>query len=75
MNELYLGGTQLPDIAPIMPISGILDSCRRAGVTLRANTRVSEDKERNRSIRAFLDERSDHQPLRRGNIPGQGYFH
>ena len=25
--------------------------------------------------RAFLDETSDHQPLRHGNIRGQGYFH
>jgi transposase len=25
--------------------------------------------------RAFLDETSDHQPLRHGTIRGQGYFH
>jgi transposase len=25
--------------------------------------------------RAFLDETPDHQPLRHGNIRGQGYFH
>ena len=50
-------------------------ACRRA-ILIKARSVASI-----RSIlksgldRAFLDETSDHQPLRHGNIRGQGYFH
>jgi len=49
---------------------------RRRGILIKARSVASI-----RSIlksgldRAFLDETSDHQPLRHGNIRGQGYFH
>ena len=53
-----------------------VDAACRRGILIKARSVASI-----RSIlksgldRAFLDETSDHQPLRHGNIRGQGYFH
>jgi transposase len=53
-----------------------VDAACRRGILIKARSVASI-----RSIlksgldRAFFDETSDHQPLRHGNIRGQGYFH
>lgn len=50
-------------------------ACQRA-ILIKARTVASiRSILKNGLDRAFLDETPDHQPLRHGNIRGQGYFH
>src|SRR5271167_4806231 len=52
------------------------DAASAGGILIKARS-VSSIRSilKNGLDRAFLDETSDHQPLRHGNIRGQGYFH
>jgi transposase len=48
----------------------------RRGILIKARTVASiRSILKNGLDRTFLDETPDHQPLRHGNIRGQGYFH
>ena len=53
-----------------------VDAACRRGILIKARSVASiRSILKNGLDRAFLDETSDHQPLRHGNIRGQGYFH
>ena len=53
-----------------------VDAACRRGILIKAHSVASiRSILKNGLDRAFLDETSDHQPLRHGNIRGQGYFH
>jgi transposase len=56
-----------PAQGPKRPQGGILIKARSVA-SIRSILKNGLD-------RAFLDETPDHQPLRHGNIRGQGYFH
>ena len=53
-----------------------VDAACRRGILIKARSVASiRSILKNGLDRAFLDEALDHQPLRHGNIRGQGYFH
>jgi transposase len=53
-----------------------VDAACRRGILIKARSVASiRSILKNGLDRAFLDETPDHQPLRHGNIRGQGYFH
>ena len=53
-----------------------VDAACRRGILIKARSVASiRSILKNGLDRAFLDETLDHQPLRHGNIRGQGYFH
>jgi transposase len=53
-----------------------MDAACRRGILIKAHSVPSiRSILKNGLDRAFLDETSDQQPLRHGNIRGQGYFH
>lgn len=53
-----------------------IDAACRRGILIKARSVASiRSILKNGLDRAFLEENSDHQPLRHGNIRGQGYFH
>jgi transposase len=53
-----------------------VDAACRRGILIKARSVASiRSILKNGLDRAFLDDALDHQPLRHGNIRGQGYFH
>lgn len=53
-----------------------VDAACRRGILIKAHSVASiRSILKNGLDRAFLDEATDNQPLRHGNIRGQGYFH
>ena len=53
-----------------------VDAACRRGILIKARSVASiRSILKNGLDRAFLDDTPDHQPLRHGNIRGQGYFH